>query len=95
MDPWSIGSSRARCLRSLDPPPRWRVASFTLAAPPRIPEIPQYGETARPEPDAERLSVDGNYFLRWERGRDGVWRIDRFLGGPIHAPADEMQERGT
>lgn len=49
-------------------------------------ELGRYEETARMGPDAEPLSVDGNYFLRWERGEDGVWRIDRFVAGPIEAP---------
>lgn len=30
-----------------------------------------------------------NYFAaRWERGEDGVWRIDRFVAGPREAPAE-------
>lgn len=45
-------------------------------------------ETARfggHEPEAVRE----NYFLRWERGADGSWRIDRFLAVPVDAHGGE------
>lgn len=28
------------------------------------------------------------FFVRWERGTDGVWRMDRFLSTPREAPAE-------
>ncbi|MDX1578604.1 MAG: nuclear transport factor 2 family protein [Gemmatimonadota bacterium] len=48
-------------------------------------ELGRYEETARSGDGAEEF-VRGNYFLRWERGSDGAWRIDRFVGGPVDAP---------
>lgn len=49
-------------------------------------ELGQYEETARAG-SGDREEVRGNYFLRWERGEDGSWRIDRFVAGPVDAPA--------
>lgn len=49
-------------------------------------ELGRYEETGRfggEPPETFR----GNYFRRWERGADGSWRIDRFVAGPVDAPA--------
>ncbi len=32
------------------------------------------------------MRIEGNYFIRWERGDDGAWRIDRVVVGPRAAP---------
>ena len=49
-------------------------------------ELGEYDETV--EIEGEQQTVHGYYFLRWEKGTDGVWRIDRAVAGPREAPSD-------
>lgn len=55
-------------------------------------ELGSYEETAG-YGDGSSETVTGNYFLRWERSPDGTWRIDRFVGGPVDAPAPQDSAR--
>lgn len=48
-------------------------------------EIGQYDETIQLE-GQDPVTVANYYSLRWERGTDGLWRIDRFIAGPRAAP---------
>ncbi len=48
-------------------------------------EVGEYDETV--EVAGQQQTVRNHYFLRWERGIDGAWRIDRFLAGPREAPS--------
>lgn len=50
-------------------------------------ELGQYDETFRESPDGEPATIRNYYFIRWERGEDGAWRIARFLAAPREAPA--------
>ena len=50
-------------------------------------EIGEYDETVQMAGE-EPMTLRNFYALRWERGADGVWRIDRFLGAPREAPAE-------
>lgn len=34
-----------------------------------------------------RQTIEGYYFVRWEKGADAVWRMDRLVAGPRAAPA--------
>jgi ketosteroid isomerase-like protein len=43
-------------------------------------ELGDYEEVT--EVNGARESVEGNYFLRWDKGADGQWRIDRLVAGP-------------
>lgn len=36
--------------------------------------------------DGEETVIEGHAFLRWERGEDGRWRMDRLVAGPRNAP---------
>lgn len=47
-------------------------------------ELGEYDEVIRMDGDAR--TIEGHYFLRWERGDDGVWRVDRLVAGPREAP---------
>lgn len=47
-------------------------------------DIGEYDEGLRTVAGA--VSYQGNYFIRWERGKDGTWRIDRLVTGPRAAP---------
>ena len=49
-------------------------------------ETGQYDETAQ-IPGQSPMVFKNYYFSRWERGEDGLWRIDRFVAGPRDAPA--------
>jgi len=46
-------------------------------------ELGEYDETI--EVDGEQVKVQNYYFMRWEKGADGVWRFDRFVAGPRDA----------
>ncbi len=48
-------------------------------------EVGEYDETV--EVEGEQQTIRGYYFLRWEKGTDGVWRIDRVVAGPREAPS--------
>ena len=48
-------------------------------------EVGEYDETL--EVEGEQQTIQGYYFLRWEKGTDGVWRIDRLVAGPREAPS--------
>lgn len=48
-------------------------------------EVGEYDETMEVQGDQQTLR--NYYFLRWERGDDGEWRIDRFVAGPREAPS--------
>ena len=48
-------------------------------------ELGQYDETV--EVEGEEATVQNYYFLRWEKGADGMWRIDRLVTGPREAPS--------
>ena len=48
-------------------------------------EVGEYDETL--EVEGEQQTIQGYFFLRWEKGTDGVWRIDRVVAGPREAPA--------
>ncbi len=48
-------------------------------------EVGEYDETV--EVEGQQQTVQNHYFLRWERGTDGVWRIDRLVAGPREAPS--------
>ena len=48
-------------------------------------ELGQYDETV--EVEGEEATVQNYYFLRWEKGADGTWRIDRLVTGPREAPS--------
>ncbi len=48
-------------------------------------EVGQYDETV--EVEGEQQMIQGYYFVRWEKGTDAVWRIDRVVAGPREAPA--------
>jgi ketosteroid isomerase-like protein len=39
-------------------------------------------------PGGEPEEFYNNFFARWEKGPDGVWRVDRFVAGPVDAPAE-------
>lgn len=47
-------------------------------------ELGRLEETAR-FGGGEPETVRENYFLRWRRGTDGSWRIDRFFAVPVDA----------
>lgn len=49
-------------------------------------DIGRYEETVRMGADQEPMTVRNHYFMRWEKGSDGLWRIDRFVAGPQEAP---------
>jgi ketosteroid isomerase-like protein len=36
----------------------------------------------------ERIVVQNHFFVRWEKGEDGVWRISRFHAAPREAPPE-------
>ena len=48
-------------------------------------EIGEYDLTV--EVDGQEQMVRNYYFMRWEKGTDGVWRFDRFVAGPREAPS--------
>jgi hypothetical protein len=48
-------------------------------------ELGQVEETLQ-VPGQNRTTTRANYFLRWERSSDDMWRIDRFLTGPVATP---------
>ena len=48
-------------------------------------EVGEYDETV--EVEGEEETVQNYYFLRWEKGTDGAWRIDRVVTGPREAPS--------
>lgn len=48
-------------------------------------DLGRYEEAAE-YADGSTETVTGNYFLRWQRCGDGLWRIDRFVAGPVEAP---------
>jgi ketosteroid isomerase-like protein len=47
-------------------------------------EVGEYDETIVMGDD--RQVIEGYYFLRWEKGADGVWRMDRMVAGPREMP---------
>lgn len=53
-------------------------------------EVGEYDETV--VMGGARQNIEGYYFVRWEKGGDGVWRMDRLVAGPRAAPmpAPEM-----
>lgn len=48
-------------------------------------EVGEYDETVRTADGGEQ-TVRGNFFIRWERGGEGVWRMDRVVTGPREEP---------
>lgn len=40
------------------------------------------------EVEGEQMTIQNHFFVRWERGDDGVWRMDRFVAGPREAPSE-------
>ncbi len=48
-------------------------------------DVGEYDEIV--EVEGEQQTIQGYYFLRWEKGTDGVWRIDRVVTGPREAPS--------
>ncbi len=48
-------------------------------------EIGEYDQTV--EVEGEQRTIQGYYFLRWEKGTDGVWRFDRVVVGPREVPS--------
>ncbi len=48
-------------------------------------EVGEYDETV--EVEGQQQTVRNYYFLRWEKGTDGVWRFDRLVAGPREAPS--------
>lgn len=50
-------------------------------------EVGSYDERIIPPEATEPLSVSNHYFLRWERGEDGLWRFDRLVAGAREEPA--------
>jgi hypothetical protein len=48
-------------------------------------ELGQVEETVH-VPGQNGTTARANYFLRWERASDDMWRIDRFVAGPVAAP---------
>lgn len=55
--------------------------------------IGDYQETLVMSEGAEPMEVHANWFARWERGADAVWRIDRLMTAPVDAP-EGMEEAG-
>jgi len=51
-------------------------------------EYGTYDETI--DMGGEEVVVEGNYFLRWEEGDDGMWRMDGLVAGPRNAPEEGM-----
>jgi len=47
-------------------------------------EVGEYDETFTMGESEQ--AVEGYYFIRWERGGDGVWRMDRLVAGPRALP---------
>lgn len=47
-------------------------------------EVGEYDEAV--VMDGARQVIEGYYFVRWEKGADGVWRMDRLVAGPRAAP---------
>lgn len=39
------------------------------------------------EVEGEQMTIQNYFFMRWERGNDGTWLIDRFVAGPREAPS--------
>jgi ketosteroid isomerase-like protein len=50
-------------------------------------QIGQYDESLQ-FPDGAQLEVANFFFVRWEKQRDGMWRISRLMAGPREAPAE-------
>ena len=48
-------------------------------------QVGEYDEIL--EVGGAQLTVRNYYFLRWEKGADGVWRFDRLVAGPREAPS--------
>ena len=48
-------------------------------------EIGEYDEALRM--GGGRQEIEGYYFIRWEKGADNVWRMDRIVAGRRAAPA--------
>jgi len=48
-------------------------------------EVGEYDETV--EVEGQQQTVQNHYFIRWEKGTDGVWRIDQLVVGPREAPS--------
>jgi ketosteroid isomerase-like protein len=48
-------------------------------------QVGQYRETLQ-IPGEEPEESHNNFFARWEKGPDGIWRIDGFVAGPVDAP---------
>lgn len=48
-------------------------------------ELGEYDEVV--EMEGQTHTVEGFYFLRWERGEDGKWRFERVMTSPRAAPA--------
>ena len=39
---------------------------------------------------AKQQKIAGNFFIRWEKGADGVWRMDRLVTGPRELPGTDQ-----
>ena len=50
-------------------------------------QVGQYDETAELA-DGEPGEWHDYFFVRWEKGADGIWRINRFLSAPRDAPPE-------
>lgn len=50
-------------------------------------QIARYHESFQ-IPGGEPIEAHNNYFARWERQPDGVWRLSRVVAGPIDAPPE-------
>jgi ketosteroid isomerase-like protein len=50
-------------------------------------QVGQYRETLQFPGEGPEESHN-NFFARWEKGPDGIWRIDRFVAGPVDASAE-------
>ena len=50
-------------------------------------QVGQYDETAKLA-DGEPGEWHEYFFVRWEKGTDGMWRISHFLSAPREAPAE-------
>jgi ketosteroid isomerase-like protein len=48
-------------------------------------EMGRYKNTVQ-FPGGEPMEMGSNYFAKWKKGEDGVWRTSRLVAGPIEAP---------
>jgi ketosteroid isomerase-like protein len=50
-------------------------------------QIARYHESFQP-PGGEPTEVHNNFFAKWERDPDGMWKISRVVAGPIDGPPE-------